>query len=1014
MAKTHADVDLSGFGFEKLQHIGKGQYAQAQLVKDVSSGHTYVAKCISLAALNDHDQDLAHQEVFLLQTFNHPYIVGYRDSFLIEGANTLVIVMEYCNAGDLRKAIKEKVKCQEHFAEEQVMTWFVQLCLALQYIHSEKVLHRDLKTSNIFLTNGGSEVKLGDFGISRVLEGTTEAAVTIVGTPYYMSPEVCRNEPYSWKSDIWALGCVLYELCMLKHAFESSSLLGLVYKIVSDHYEPIPQLYSTELNDLIRQLLMKNAEQRPSINEMFCQQYVKAYLAREAVPTQVPPPPPPSGLLPQSVSKRSPTLRPGASRAPPPPPLQQNLAAAPLPAGLPPMGPEMVTGLILARVRRRLVGQKLNWISAFAPFDQGGQGVLSMDSMHSALTSVHLGLSEAEISHLINALAIGGQISLDAFSDRLMNLSPEVRQTEAWARQFLVPAGPKLIRDVLHGKDVEQLGTLVPPLFQDALREVIPSVNPNELESLLMLADKNGLGDIDYCEFIDAFAVPLAPAPMAGAPLPPGGPASPLGGSPLSGSPSRTRYGGFEGMPGGPAAPPGMPPLGVGAPTSAAPPGMPPLSVGAPQAASQAQAMEAFNLTLGGTLGGSRLFYTCSSSNNAPLVAGSPSVVASVSLSPLGCALILSRIKRRLETAGLSIAEATCLFTSPGDRELAAEQWQDVASSLPLGTSRAEMQQLFSKLDSSGSGRLSIEALSAWIGKVNASDCAKVPSYLSAAMQRGLQNRIRDELRAIDGGGETGLAKEADFRFVVTKTEKYLTADQLNSLLLLADKSPGGLVDYEEFAQRFSGSPAVLQASRGLLLGLGTVPAARQISMEEVLAVASRTGAVLDRFRLAPERLPALLALWGGNSLAPGWLALSLASLPLGLSAQEAMDQLQMLGSVEMFASKISQLKAQGDWRGRQDWAACAVPGDSLRNVLRHQVIEAECRALEINDFARLLMSAGVRETDINQVIWLAEKTTQGAVCVAEFLENFAGAELSPSSVDKKKRRGMLSRIIRR
>merc|ERR1719265_704879 len=112
-------VDLSGFGLESLSHIGRGQYANAQLVRETATGSTYVAKCVSLAALNEHDQDLAHQEVFLLQTLSNPYIVAYRDSFLIEGANTLVIVMEFCDRGDLRKAIKEKSKAGEHFAEDQ-------------------------------------------------------------------------------------------------------------------------------------------------------------------------------------------------------------------------------------------------------------------------------------------------------------------------------------------------------------------------------------------------------------------------------------------------------------------------------------------------------------------------------------------------------------------------------------------------------------------------------------------------------------------------------------------------------------------------------------------------------------------------------------------------------------------------------------------------------------------------------------------------------------------------------
>ena len=105
------------------------------------------------------------------------------------------------------------------------------MAMAIQYMHERRVLHRDLKTSNIFLTSNNI-IKLGDFGIARVLDSTLEQAKTVVGTPYYMSPEVCENKPYSYASDIWALGCVLYETCTLEHAFKASNLLGLVFKIV--------------------------------------------------------------------------------------------------------------------------------------------------------------------------------------------------------------------------------------------------------------------------------------------------------------------------------------------------------------------------------------------------------------------------------------------------------------------------------------------------------------------------------------------------------------------------------------------------------------------------------------------------------------------------------------------------------------------------------------------------------------------------------------------------------------
>ncbi|CAE8613709.1 unnamed protein product [Polarella glacialis] len=512
MAKPTTEIDLSGFGLERLQHIGRGQYANAQLVRESATGFTYVAKCVSLAALNEHDQDLAHQEVFLLQTLNHPYIVAYRDSFLIEGANTLVIVMEYCDSGDLRKAIKEKAKAGEHFAEEQITTWFVQLCCFCciswdrsheSYIHSEKVLHRDLKTSNIFLHEGpcGTVIKLGDFGISRVLEGTAEAAVTIVGTPYYMSPEVCRSEPYNWKSDIWALGCVLYECCMLKHAFESSSLLGLVYKIVSDHYDPIPSFYSPELNDLINQLLMKSAESRPSINELFANPYVKA-------PAQL-----------QIVER------------------------------------------LTSRSKRRL-WQWSRWLSP-------GDGVLTPDALRNAFTTMALGLSDDEIGALTSVLSPepGAKISLDAFSVHLQEVSPEVQQYEAWARQVFAPAGKRL-HDVLRAKDMEMRGTLSPEVFADALLELVPTLTSEHLELLVMLADKTCLGDVDYGEFLINFGPPTAPPPA-----PTQQPAA---------APARQ-----------PAAPPGMPPL-PGGTSAARPPGMPPLPGAGPSAP----------VDLGGTLGG--------------------------------------------------------------------------------------------------------------------------------------------------------------------------------------------------------------------------------------------------------------------------------------------------------------------------------------------------------------------------------------------------------------------------
>ncbi|CAE7248815.1 NEK1 [Symbiodinium sp. CCMP2456] len=967
MSKPTTEIDLSGFGLERLQHIGRGQYASAQLVKETASGQTFVAKCISLAALNEHDQDLAHQEVFLLQTLSHPYIVAYRDSFLIEGANTLVIVMEYCGGGDVRKAIKDKAKEGGHFTEEQIMTWFVQLCLALQYIHSEKVLHRDLKTSNIFLTEDGSAIKLGDFGISRVLEGTTEAAVTIVGTPYYMSPEVCRSEPYNWKSDIWALGCVLYECCMLKHAFESSSLLGLVYKIVSDHYDPIPSFYSPELNDLINKLLMKNAESRPSINELFANPYVKAYLAKQSAPVATPSPP--SSLEP--AGKKT-TLRPGGAAKPPPPPPPPPKETPPAP-GPAPLAPESKILVIIARIRRRLVGQKLNWISSCASFDDDGDGALTPDAMGHALMTMPLGLSDDEIKQLTSALSPspGAKISLDAFSAYLQEVADEVKQYETWARQVLAPPGKRL-HDLLRAKDIERSGTLAPSIFQDTLQELVPVLTPPHLDLLALLADKNCLGDVDYGEFLDTFGAPVAP-PSSAPPGPPGPPRPP--------------------------APPGMPPL-PGMSTAPAPPGMPPLpGVGGPS--------DPLGATLGGTLGGSlgsveinfeKTFFTCTSSS-----ALQGTNAGRMSLSAQGCALIFGRLRRRLEAAGLALSDALALFLLPGERELTAEQWLDVASTLPLGTSRAEMQQLFLKVDADGSGKVALATLEQGIARANSEDCCKPPTWISAAItQRGLCNRISSELQRRCTGGSR-LAPEGAFRRVIMETERYLTSDQLTSLILLADKNSGGLLDYEEFTERFGGSGGSLGVPGGAL----PPPAVEaDASAEEISVVCARTAAVMESHGFQCDRLPSLLALWGSLELPS--LAAVIASLPLGLSRREAVALLSH-GSVEALVANMVQVQSQGIWRSHVEWAQGQIPGHALRQVLHHQVIEAESRTLEPGDFMEALANAGVPPNNIQMAMWLAQKTSQGDVQVASFLESFSG---SPQAA--KKKRGLLWRMMGR
>lgn len=155
----------------------------------------------------------------------------------------------------------------QYFTESQILDWFTQICLAMKHVHDRKILHRDLKNQNIFITKDNT-IKLGDFGIARVLSNTREKAKTMVGTPYYLSPEIIENKPYTFSSDMWSLGVVLYELCTLKPPFNAENLKYLALKIVKGIYNPIPAQYSKDLRKLIEVLLKKDVSSRPTVNEI--------------------------------------------------------------------------------------------------------------------------------------------------------------------------------------------------------------------------------------------------------------------------------------------------------------------------------------------------------------------------------------------------------------------------------------------------------------------------------------------------------------------------------------------------------------------------------------------------------------------------------------------------------------------------------------------------------------------------------------------------------------------------
>lgn len=260
-----------------MARIGRGSQGSVYTVRSLLDGSVAVLKRLQIG--DEIARASALREAEHMLRVQHAAVVGCRECF-VDG-DELCIVMEYCEGGDLRLRIKLARMGGSLFAEEQVLMWLAQLALALHHVHERGLLHRDLKTENVFISSAGL-LKLGDFGIARGL-GASELAATVVGTPYYMSPELFRGQPYAHEADVWALGCILVEMCSQCLAFEADNFNALALRVMRGAHQSLPPKYSAELHALVRLLLNVNPAGRPSVAELLCTPILRRHIASYAV-----------------------------------------------------------------------------------------------------------------------------------------------------------------------------------------------------------------------------------------------------------------------------------------------------------------------------------------------------------------------------------------------------------------------------------------------------------------------------------------------------------------------------------------------------------------------------------------------------------------------------------------------------------------------------------------------------------------------------------------------------------
>ena len=252
-------------GFKVISKIGEGSYSTVLKVQRKADGNIYALKRVKFYKLSEKEKENSLNEIRILASVKNKNVISYKEAFFDEKDSSLGIVMEYADKGDLFQLITERKKTKNYFTEQEVWKVFIQLLNGLKALHDFKILHRDIKSANVFLFQGGT-CKLGDLNVSKVAR--KGLSYTQTGTPYYASPEVWDEKSYDSRSDIWSLGCVIYEMITFRPPFQAQSMEELYKKIMRGVYPKIPSRYSEDLSDAIKLMIQVEVGARPSCEEL--------------------------------------------------------------------------------------------------------------------------------------------------------------------------------------------------------------------------------------------------------------------------------------------------------------------------------------------------------------------------------------------------------------------------------------------------------------------------------------------------------------------------------------------------------------------------------------------------------------------------------------------------------------------------------------------------------------------------------------------------------------------------
>jgi len=286
ISRSAAIPEFKSKGYSEVKRLGKGAFGYAILVR--REDELLVAKLIRYSHMSKANKEYIHREVQAMKTISenggHPFHVRFRQSF--KTGMWLAIVMDYCDSGDLQARIKGQREANEPFKEGLVQSWLAKLLTAVDFLHKSKILHRDIKPANIFMHHH-DEIKLGDLGLSKCGQAVTvEQEHTQCGSPMYLAPEVHMGATYSKSVDIWAIGCTLFEMMMLKPAFQGKNVEDTLRNIVNARYGDITGCWDNGMVYSLEKMLELNSKDRPGTMQLFGFPYFRRLVCSRELPAE--------------------------------------------------------------------------------------------------------------------------------------------------------------------------------------------------------------------------------------------------------------------------------------------------------------------------------------------------------------------------------------------------------------------------------------------------------------------------------------------------------------------------------------------------------------------------------------------------------------------------------------------------------------------------------------------------------------------------------------------------------